>query len=440
MQSRSLLSLHDFENRKGIFSAVHRSYKFCLLTLTGSVRPATKGTEFVFFAHDTADLQEDERRFTLSVRDIELMNPNTRTCPISRSKKDMVITKSVYFHVSVLIKEGLTGYNLWDISFTRMFDMTNDSHLFQTREQLENDGWKLIGNIFLSGGEKCLPLYEGKMISHFDHRFAAYGEEQKDSENTEDASQNTDPHRLNMPRYWIHESQMPDYKKKVFLVFRSVARSTDARTIISSIAPNFPCGNSLIVAFINKSDSSELLFLSTSISSFVFDYIARQKTGGVNLNLFILKQLPVLPPDTYKATCEWDHQLTIGEWVLPRAIELTYTAWDLEPFAKDCGYDGPPFRWDEERRFLLRCELDAAYFHLYGIERDDVDYIMDTFRVWKEKEEKQYGEYRTKRVILEIYDEMRRAMESGGAYQTRLVPGPADAEVRHEGKHEQQSS
>jgi hypothetical protein len=149
------------------------------------------------------------------------------------------------------------------------------------------------------------------------------------------------------------------------------------------------------------------------------------------MTFFIFKQLPVLPPMLYKTACTWDSVHAIGDWIALRALELTYTAWDLEAFAKDCGYDGPPFRWDEERRFLLRCELDAAYFHLYGIARDDVDYIMDTFRVWREKEEKQCGEYRTKRVILEIYDEMQRAMESGVAYETRLVPGPADPAVAH---------
>ena len=118
------------------------------------------------------------------------------------------------------------------------------------------------------------------------------------------------------------------------------------------------------------------------------------------------------------------------------ALELTYTAWDLEPFAKDCGYDGPPFGWDEERRFLLRCELDAAYFHLYGIERDDVDYIMETFPIIKRKDEKQYGEYRMKRVILEIYDEMKHAIESGVPYQTRLDPPPADPAVAHSVREE----
>ena len=107
-------------------------------------------------------------------------------------------------------------------------------------------------------------------------------------------------------------------------------------------------------------------------------------------------------------------------------LELTYTAYDLEPFATDCGYSGPPFRWDEARRFLLRCELDAAYFHLYGIGRDDVDYILETFPIVKRKDEQAHGEYRTKRVILDIYDAMQQAMETGTPYHTRLDPPPAN--------------
>ena len=145
----------------------------------------------------------------------------------------------------------------------------------------------------------------------------------------------------------------------------------------------------------------------------------------------ILKQLPVLPPSRYDMTCKWHRMDSLRNWILPRVFELIYTAWDLEPFSKDCGYDGPPFRWNEERRFLLRCELDAAYFHLYGIERNDVDYIMETFPIVKYRDEKQYGEYRTKRVILEIYDEMRRAMETGVTFRTRLEPPPADSAVAH---------
>lgn len=150
------------------------------------------------------------------------------------------------------------------------------------------------------------------------------------------------------------------------------------------------------------------------------------------MGFFTLKQLPILRPETYAKACQWGSACTVGDWILPRALELTCTAWDLEAFAKDCGYDRPLFRWDEERRFLLRCELDAAYFHLYGIACDDVDYIVDIFRVWREKEEKQYGKYRTKRVIREIYDEMQRAIETGAAYEMLLAPGPADPAVAHD--------
>jgi len=173
--------------------------------------------------------------------------------------------------------------------------------------------------------------------------------------------------------------------------------------------------------------------LVANLSSFVCDYIARQKLGGVSLTPFTFKQLPVLPPTTYFQTCSW-FTSSLENWLFPHILELVYTAWDLQPFAQDCGYNGPPFRWDQERRFVLRCELDAAYFHLYSIARDDVDYIMDTFPIVKRKDEAAHGEYRTKRVILEIYDAMQHAIETGQPYQTRLDPPPADPRVAHEPK------
>ena len=186
------------------------------------------------------------------------------------------------------------------------------------------------------------------------------------------------------------------------------------------------------------------------LSSFALDYVVRQKLGGVNLNFYVFEQLPVHSPDVYSQSCPWSgHELrgTHHAWLLPRILELTYTAWDLLPFAQDVlpalgdhpyasrftGHVPPPFRWDEQRRFLLRCELDAAYFHLYGIARDDVDYIMETFPIVKRKDVAAHGEYRTKRVILEIYDAMQQAMDSGQPYQTRLDPPPADPSVVHVG-------
>ncbi len=144
--------------------------------------------------------------------------------------------------------------------------------------------------------------------------------------------------------------------------------------------------------------------LLANLDTFAFDYTARQKLGGTSLKYYTMKQLPVFPPELYNQTCPWDSSLSLRDWILPRVLELVYTAHDLEPFAQNCGYEGPPFTWNPERRFQLRCELDAAYFHLYGIVRDDVDYIMETFPIVKKHDKKKHGEYRMKRIILEIYE------------------------------------
>ena len=164
---------------------------------------------------------------------------------------------------------------------------------------------------------------------------------------------------------------------------------------------------------------------------FVVDYVARQKVGGTHLTYSFFKQLPVPTPPLLSTPAAFAGDASLADWLTPRVLELTYTAWDLEPFARDLGYDGPPFRWDPERRFLLRAELDAAFFHLYGIERDDVDYIMDTFPIVRRKDETRHGEYRTKRLILEIYDAMAERPRTGEPYQTRLDPPPADHRVAH---------
>src|SRR5205823_859206 len=119
---------------------------------------------------------------------------------------------------------------------------------------------------------------------------------------------------------------------------------------------------------------------------------ARQKVGGISLKYFVMRQLPILPPEPVDG-------IVTADWIADRVLELTYTAWDLQPFARDLGYGGPPFRWDADRRFRLRCELDAAFFHLYGLARDDVDHVMDTFPIVRDRDVKAHGEYRTKRVI-----------------------------------------
>lgn len=442
MDNRSLARLYDFENRKKLFPDVDSRMKFCLLTLTGSARPVQQGADFVFFALDTADLHQQDRHFTLTAEEIALLNPNTRTCPIFRSKRDAEITKAIYRRVPVLIKEAVTRdlsrldsrpeENPWGITFKQgLFNMTSDSHLFRTREQLEAEGWKLKGNVFRKGEERYLPLYEGKMIWQYDHRFGTYENYESGSTSTQletpNSEKRNDPFYGVVPRYWLPEVEvnnrkLDDDNRKWILGYRRITNATNERTAIFSIIPFYAPSDGCPILLTKRSAADQVILLS-NMNSFVADFVVRQKVGGLHLDFHQAKQCVSMEPEQIMDT--------FSSLILKNVLELTYTAWDLEPFAKDCGYDGPPFRWDDERRFLLRCELDAAYFHLYGIAREDVDYIMETFPIVKRKDEQKHGEYRTKRVILEIYDEMAEAMRSGKAYQTRLNPPPADPRVAH---------
>lgn len=471
---KSLVSLFDFEN-KGIFPGVHSSFKFCLLTVGRGLKPTSDRAEFVFFAHSVDELREPGRRFSLSAEDIARLNPNTRTCPIFRTRHDAELTKAIYRRVPVLIREARDGQpeeNPWGIKFSTMFHMSNDSHLFRTREQLEADGWELDGNEFRKGDEEYLPLYEGRMIHHFDHRIASVGINDANTFRSgvsleTNTIQYQDPNYYTMPRYWVNNKDVKNKKNKEMRwvnVFKDITSSTNERTFISTIIPAYAVGNKSPLIITDNEKNG--IILSGILSTLCVDFIARQKVGGVTLNFYLVKQFPIISNNIAKENILKCDNITSHNWLDQRILELTYTAWDLKPFAKDCGFDGPPFRWDEDRRFLMRCELDAAFFHLYLPAKTDgnwkktesetdaelatlcatfptprhaVDYIMDTFPIVKRKDEAKYGEYRTKRTILEIYDAMQHAISTGQPYQTRLDPPPADRRCCHPEKSPEQA-
>jgi hypothetical protein len=170
--------------------------------------------------------------------------------------------------------------------------------------------------------------------------------------------------------------------------------------------------------------------LLANLCALVFDFMVRCKSSS-RLTFFVVRQLPVLPPSRYNHPAPWTGGASVAEWITERVVELVYTAHDVAAFADDVGFSGPPFRWKDERRFLLRAELDAAFFHLYGIGRDDAEHVLDSFWVVRARDVRRHGEYRTKRVILEIYDDLAKASASGHRYETRLDPPPAADECRH---------
>ncbi|MEX2374128.1 MAG: N-6 DNA methylase [Dehalococcoidia bacterium] len=434
IENGSLVSLFDFENRDAIFPGVHRSYKFSLMTLTGSARPV-ESAEFAFFLHRTDQLSDEARRFPLTADDFALLNPNTLTCPIFRTRRDAEITRGIYERVPVLIDEskGDDG-NPWGVRLMTMFHMSNDSHLFRTRAELEHAGWRLDGNVFRRRDERYLPLYEAKLIHQFDPRWATY-----DGEAARDLTDNEkmDPLTVALPRYWVPENEVEArlesrWGRDWLIGWRDITNSTNERTVIATVTPRSGVGNNMPLFITDPSIApSTVACLVANLTSVVLDFTARFKVGGTHLNFFIINQVPVLAPSTYGCSAPWVMSRTLSDWLVERIIELNFTSSDLTAFAGDLGYNGPPFRWDPERRFMLRCELDAAFFHLYGINRDDTNYILDSFPIVKRKDAEQYGEYRTQRVILDMYDAMQKAIETGEPYCTRLDPPPAHPSVAH---------
>ena len=421
-----LASVHHFENESLVFKGLDHRYRFVLLTVRES-----RQADLVFYARRAVDLDDRRRHFTLTPADFAALNPNTRTCPTFRSHRDAEINLAMYRRAGVLWREGDPDGNPWGLRFLRMFDMANDSGLFRTRAERAAAGWRLDADRFEKDGEVVMPLYEAKMIHQFDHRFGTYEGQSESQANRGklpelDHVAHADPRRVTLSRYWVHEDEVAarlddTWDRHWMLGWRDITRASDIRTVIACIIPKAAVNDKFLL-MMPSSDPQAVAGLYANLSSIPFDYCARQKVGGVSLKYFTMRQLPGFPPGAYALSVPWAPSIRMRDWLLPRVLELTYTAWNLKAFAEDCGDDGAPFIWDPGRRFQLRCEIDAAFFHMYGISRDDTAYILGTFPALDRSEEREHGEYRTKRAVLETYDALAAAAAKGMPYDSPLGP------------------
>jgi hypothetical protein len=431
VESGQLVSLWGFENEERLFADVHHAMKFCLLTLSGKGRPRSKA-ELGFYARRVADLVEPDRRFALGAADFALLNPNTRTCPVFRRARDAELARVVYERVPVLMADGPPETNPWGVRFLTMFHMSGDSGIFRTAVQLDRTGFIREGPAWVKGPERYVPLYEAKMVHQFNHRLGTYEGQTRAQANQGTLPQLTeaelvDPCHAAQPNYWVPELAVDERLAGLadpgwLQGFRNIARSTDERTVIASVLPRVAVGHSFPLMLVTNAYRA---LLPANLNALAFDYITRLKLAGTNLTYNIVKQLPVVPPENYNEPAPWDPSGSVADWLTPYLTELVYTAWDLDHYARELGYEGRPFRWSDARRALLRAELDAVYFHLYGFKREDVEYVMDTFWIVRQHDEKAHGHYRTKRLILESYDAMARATDTGETYKTVLDPPPA---------------
>ncbi|MFM0549660.1 N-6 DNA methylase [Paraburkholderia sediminicola] len=402
-----LATLISFENEEFIFPSVHHAFRFCLLTL-GKVEQA----EFVFFARRPNQVTDGRRRFNLTSEEFRLLNPNTRTCPIFRSRKDAELTKKIYRSTPVLIEEGQDKGNPWGIRFMLMFMMNTDSGIFHNAPSIDRQ-----------------PLYEGKMIHQFNHRWATY---KSDGESRiVDDAERLHPEYSVSPRYWVDSTEVhrrltdSGWERDWLIGWRDITGVEKVRTVIASVMPRVAVGHTMPLLMTTREPRYAAALLG-NLNSLTLDFVARVKVGGTHLSYGYLKQFPMLPPDRYT-----DVDLA---FIVPRVLELTYTAVDLRPWAKDLGYEDEPFVWDGERRAVIRAELDAYYARLYGLAREELRYVLDpcdvmgddypseTFRVLKNSEIREFGEYRTRRLVLEAWDRLESGELASELMQTSGAP------------------
>ena len=186
------------------------------------------------------------------------------------------------------------------------------------------------------------------------------------------------------------------------LAFKDMTAPTNMRTMIAAWIPYAGAGHTLPLLLPDEALPPERYMkfaplLLANLNSFALDFLARQKVQGQHLMLFVLEQLPLIRPEQFESSS--GHR-TIADFVRGEVLRLSYTAHDLAPFARDLGYDGAPFKWDEEDRRHRLARLDALFFQLYGISRDDAAYILDTFPIVREQDERAHGRYLTKELIL----------------------------------------
>lgn len=391
-----LVSMYGFDNTIYFRDVGLNQKQFYLLTISGANQNAA--AELGFYLSSVDDIHDPRRKFTLTPSEFRLINPNTLTCPVFRSKRDAELTKKLYVSAGVFVDEGRSDGNPWGVRFMQgTHNMSTDSHLFLNEKA---DG--------------LLPLYEPKLMHQFDHRWATF----IDGDATRDLTdhEKRDPALFVSPRYWVNEKDVTEKLSKSqwsvrwLLGWRGVTATTNSRTLIASVMPIVGAQHNLLL-FCSSAPAEYQTALLANMNSLILDFVARAKMGSY-MSQFVVKQLPVLPLLKYSKSDI--------EFIAPRVLELIYTAHDLDRFAKDLGFAGEPFEFNPFRRAELRAELDAFYAKLYGLTRDEFRYIIDptdvmgddypseTFRVLKNKEMKEFGEYRTQRLVLEAWDKLER--------------------------------
>jgi hypothetical protein len=394
IKERRLISFIDFENKKRIFQDVHPEQKFALVTIAGQTQAKGMHAKVGFWLQDVAGLSDAEAVYDLNSEDLDQFSPNTRQPLLTRRRSDLDVLRRIYSHSEIFRQEGKEAAHAraWVAMTSASFSAVckRESDLLGASIQ---DDWVLSHE-----ATTYLPLIEAKQIGQYDLSFSTYaGVSEKDiaSGNPREVIHvDCDLLELPKPRLWATGQVVEDFLtgKNVggwSLAYRDVTNVNNERTAIATVLPRV--GFLQPLNGITCLDAVLAAVVLGCVNSFVCDFVARFRFTGRHLNVTTFSQLPI--PAWIDKT-----------FVVPRVVELSYTAKCMEKFATACGHFGDAFPWNSQRREFLRCELDAAFAHFYGLTKDELAYILETFTVLRSREEKEYGTFRTRDTVLALFD------------------------------------
>ncbi|WP_395515535.1 Eco57I restriction-modification methylase domain-containing protein [Pseudorhizobium flavum] len=401
--SGRLRAVFDFKNWEMLFSSVGYHERYSLTTM-GPERPDIR-MQLAVGLTNPAQLSDDSSVIAVDRAFPRRVNPETGTLPQCETPEDLRILTRVAEELPTL------GQSDWNARYTSGLHMTSDAAELRDREALEAEGFQLRGSWFLRGSEEFAPVYEGKFIHQYDHRFATFegipadkrfGIKAATINPTED--QKRDRKLEIVPRYWVRRRFFEEnaHARRVSMDWNLAFRDTtnvisNFRTAVGCVvgptAFNYKCPNVVIAS---GDAVASALFLSM-FNSVPYDYLLRQKFYGANftksmlLQTFVVSRAVVTP---YEAK------------LLDAVAALTNTSESVEGFCRLLGRDHLCVN-DTKERIELRAWIDALYFDLFGFDADEVEYVFDTFPIWRDKSTEAWGSFYEKERTLAIFAKLK---------------------------------
>ena len=396
--SRRLRAFYAFNEATPYFEGV--TQPFALVTVG---QPSDDAMQLAADLIEVRDLKEPGRAFDITPDAIRRISPNTGAIPLFGSAHAADIVERIYTRGEPLRP---TSGGSWSVRFRQGdVNLTADSRLFSTERPAESS----------------LRLFEGKMVWVFEPRYQHYVDGQVVALTADELRS---PSAQSRPQYWVRSTDLDPATREGIAAWRAVFRDTtntnNPRTLVPAVVPEVCLGNTL--PFVIGSPE-QCLALVAVWGTFTVDYVTRNRLSGKHVNFFIADQLPVPPWDVMTA---WLTSIGCSplQWLEKRMGELTYTSTDMTGFAHAIGVEGAPFVWDRTRRMHLASEIDALVAHLFGLGIDDIDHILGTFAKVRQQETDEFGEFRTRRLILECLNDLIASDLTGIPYTSPITPPP----------------